>query len=324
MLRLIANMSVCGLLWVAGLVHAQQYPAKPVYLVVGFATGSGSDVSGRALADAWSRKLPQKVIVDNRPGDAGMIAYNHVAKSAPDGYTLLFSSDALAIYPLFFKHYTLDSVKAFNCVGLTTDVPILLATGAQSPFKDMAELISYARANPSKVNYGLLGYGQYNVTLAYMAKQFDLKMVEVPYKSAADTRQAALRGDIQLYPEILITALPHVKSGTLRILTLWNDKRLPELPDVPTVNEGALAPLNLNGQATWNNVSAPAGMPRNVLVLLNRSLNEAMDSPEFVELNRRFNVAIHKSTPEECDAQVKTDVDKWAAIGRQVGIKQVD
>ncbi|HXC37690.1 MAG TPA: tripartite tricarboxylate transporter substrate binding protein [Burkholderiales bacterium] len=297
----------------------QQFPSRALTLVCPYGAGSGSDIISRVVADHLSKSIGQNVIAENRPGASAMIGHDYVARSAPDGYTLMITGDQLSTLPIFFKDWKHD-LKDFTLVAMPYTATVLMMTGGNQPYKNMAEFLTYAKANPGKVNYAFVGPGPYVVAFRYMNKVFDLGMTEISYKGTADARSAAMRNELHLFPDTLAGTLGMIQQGQLRPMATIKKTRMDALPDVPTVNEGALAPLKLDADETWTALAGPAGLPRDVVARLNTAMNTAAKTPEFIETMRKFGVTATTASVAEVNELAAKDMAKWAGIAKTIGM----
>ena len=296
-----------------------QYPAKPVHFVVGFGAGGPSDIQARILAEPLATALGQAVLVENRPGDAGMISYRYVAGTAPDGYNVLAAADIMLLYPIMFKGWDVDPLRSFTYVGTYMYSPTVLMISNAAPFKTVGELISYSKANRGKVNYAFVGPGPHALVIRYMNKYFNLGMTEVPYKSSTDAKLATVRGDVHIYPDSLGNALND--RSVARPLIMVSAQRDAAFPDVQTANEGDLAPLRMNVGASWSGVLGPANLPADVTAKLNAAINDAVKTPGFVQKTRALAITPQGSSPAEFRAMVERDSVQWIKMGKELGLE---
>jgi len=299
---------------------ADAYPAKPVRFVVAFPPGGGTDIIARSIAQKLTERIAQQVVVDNRPGAGGNIGTDIVAKSAPDGYTLLMgSAGPLAINASLFVKMPFDPIKDLAPVTLAASTPNVLVVHPSLRAATVKELIALARARPGEINFASSGHG----TPAHLAGELfnsmaGVKMVHVPYKGAAPALADLLGGQVQLMFSTMPPALPHVKDGKLRALAVTSAKRSPAAPDLPTVDEIALPGFEAN---TWHGVVAPAGTPRAIIARLNREIVAILHLPDVVERLSAQGAEPVGSTPEEFAAYIGSETLKWAKVVRDSGAK---
>lgn len=299
---------------------AEPYPARPVRFVVAFPPGGGTDIIARSIAQKLGERLGQQVLVDNRPGAGGNIGTDIVAKSSPDGYTLLMgSAGPLAINASLFARMPFDPIKDLAPVTLAASTPNVLVVHPSLPAATVRELIALAKARPGEINFASSGHG----TPAHLAGELfnsmaGVKLIHVPYKGAAPALADLLGGQVQLMFSTMPPALPHVKDGKLRALAVTSLKRSPAAPDLPTVDEIALPGFEAN---TWHGVVVPAGTPGAIVARLNREIVAILHLPDVVERLSGQGAEALGSTPEEFAAYIKSESVKWAKVVRDSGAK---
>jgi tripartite-type tricarboxylate transporter receptor subunit TctC len=299
---------------------ADAYPAKPIRFVVAFPPGGGTDIIARSIAQKLSGRLEQQVVVDNRPGAGGNIGTDIVAKSAPDGYTMLMgSAGPLAINASLFAKMPFDPIRDLAPVTLAASTPNVLVVHPSLKAATVNELIALAKARPGEINFASSGHG----TPAHLAGELfnsmaGVKLVHVPYKGAAPALADLLGGQVQLMFSTMPPALPHVRDGKLRALAVTSLKRSRATPELPTVDEAALPGFEAN---TWHGVVVPAGTPAAVVVRLNREIVAILHMPEVVERLSGQGAEALGSTPEEFAAYIKSETLKWAKAVRDSGAK---
>ncbi|HTF16326.1 MAG TPA: tripartite tricarboxylate transporter substrate binding protein [Burkholderiales bacterium] len=299
---------------------AEPYPARPVRFVVAFPPGGGTDIIARSIAQKLGERLGQQVLVDNRPGAGGNIGTDIVAKSSPDGYTLLMgSAGPLAINASLFARMPFDPIKDLAPVTLAASTPNVLVVHPSLPAATVRELIALAKARPGEINFASSGHG----TPAHLAGELfnsmaGVKLIHVPYKGAAPALADLLGGQVQLMFSTMPPALPHVKDGQLRALAVTSLKRSPAAPDLPTVDEIALPGFEAN---TWHGVVVPAGTPGAIVARLNREIVAILHLPDVVERLSGQGAEALGSTPEEFAAYIKSESVKWAKVVRDSGAK---
>jgi tripartite-type tricarboxylate transporter receptor subunit TctC len=299
---------------------ADAYPAKPLRFVVAFPPGGGTDIIARSIAQKLAERIAQQVVVDNRPGAGGNIGTDMVAKSAPDGYTLLMgSAGPLAINASLFGKMPFDPIKDLAPVTLAASTPNVLVVHPALRAATLKELIALAKARPGEINFASSGHG----TPAHLAGElFNLmagvKMVHVPYKGAAPALADLLGGQVQIMFSTMPPALPHVRDGKLRALAVTSAKRSPAAPELPTVDETALPGFEAN---TWHGVVVPAGTPGAIVARLNREIVAILHLPDVVERFSSQGAEALGSTPEEFAAYIRSETLKWAKVVRDSGAK---
>ena len=300
-------------------VQAQAYPTRPVRFVVGFTPGGGVDINARLLASKFSELLGQQVIVDNRPGAGTNIANELVAKSAPDGYTLLVNSPAVAINMALYKNLPYDTLRDFAAVSIFSESANILVVNASSSATTLNELIALARAKPGVLNYSSAGTG---TTQNLAGELFKLRtgtnIVHVPYKGTAPSLTALIAGDVDLTFANIPAILQHVKSGRLRPLASTGTRRSELMPDVPTMQEAGLNGVEVT---VWYGVLAPAATPRNIVNTLSEAIIKATRSPDIRQRLLDQGAEPVGSTPAEFDKILREEVAKWVEVIRASGIR---
>src|SRR6516164_7968756 len=258
-------------------LRADDYPSKPITLVNAFGPGSGSDTVCRVIAQPLSVALKETVIVEDRPGASGALAALYVARSAPDGYTLLMATNSpLSAVPFLMKNVSYDPVKDFTPITRVGSFTLMLVVNPSVPAKTVKELIEYAKSNPGKLSFASANTSGIvaGETLKHWA---EIDMLHVPYKSTPPALQDVLAGRISMMFVDLTTAVPHVKAGTLRALASTRLKRSTLIPELPTMDEAGVTGFDMD---SWAGIFAPAGTPANIVALLNKELRRIIDSPE--------------------------------------------
>ena len=300
--------------------HAQQYPAKPVRVMVGYVPGGGVDLAARLVAGALADLWGSSVIVDNRPGAAGSVATEITAKATPDGYTLMLCQIAShAITPARFKNLPYDHIRDFafpSMVGLTPNV--FVAHPAQ-PMKNLAEFIAYARANPGKVYFGSSGVGASpHLSIELLKMMAGINIVHVPYKGAAAALADVMGGQIATsvgnLPGGLLSA---IRSGRVRALGVTTAKRSPQAPDVPTFAEQGVPGYDVS---SWYGICTQAAVPKRILAKLNADLNKVLNSPDLHQRMEDQGIEVTPSTPEQFLAHVKAETARWTKVVREAGL----
>lgn len=303
-----------------GTSQGQAYPNRPLRAIVPIAPGGGTDTMGRLVTTRLSEALGQQIVVDNRAGGGGTIGVSIAAHAQPDGYTLLFGSiSSHAVNPAMYKKLPYDHIKDFAPVSLVGTVPNVLVVHPSLPVKSVGEFISYAKANPGKINYGSAGIGSPpHLSMELLKSMAGINMVHVPYKGAGPALADLLGGQMQAMCTSLAGQLPYIKAGRVRALAVTTAKRNPQLPDVPTVNEAGVPGYDVT---IWYAVFVPAGVPKPIVTRLNFELVKLLNSPEMKERMAQFGVDAAPSTPEELAAFVKSETIKWTKTVQDAGVK---
>jgi tripartite-type tricarboxylate transporter receptor subunit TctC len=301
--------------------HAQQaYPAKPIRMIVPFAIGGASDVTGRVLAAKLSERLKQQVIVDNRTGAGGAIGTELVAKAVPDGYTLLLGSmSELAAYPVVATKPPFDTMRDFAPIALAGDTPFLLVVHPSLPVRSTKELITLAKARPGELLYGSAGAGSTShLTMALFTSLTGTKLTHVPYKGSAPAATDLVAGHLQAMTSTLPAALPFAKSGRLRALAVSSAKRWPSVPEVPTVAESGVPGFEV---ILWTGVLAPTGTPREIVAQLAREIANLLTLPDIRDALAKQGNEINSAGPDAFAAIIRRDLAKWGKLAREANIR---
>ena len=303
----------------AGSALAQGFPSKPIRMVVAFPPGGSTDLAARALGEKLATALGQPVIVDNKPGASGNIGADFVAKSAPDGHTLLMAATSFATAPAFFPKLEWDPVKSFAPVSLVATVPIILVINPSVPANNPRELIAYSKAHPGKLNLASPGAATLTRLSGEMFKQVaGVDWVTVHYKGGPPAVADLLGGQSHVMFANISDVITMVKAGRLKALAVTTAKRSAVAPELPTLSESALPGFDVS---TWQAVLAPAGTPREVVQRLNAEIVKAMALPEMKEKFLSFGTDAATGTPEELGRFLTSEVAKIGKIARDVGAK---
>src|SRR5688572_22250148 len=289
-------------------------------MVIPFPPGGTTDILARIAAQKLSEALGQQVVPDNRPGAAGNIGSEQVAKSPPDGYTLLTApGSTLTIHPSLYAKLPFDPLRDFAPVTILGAVPNALVTHPALPVKNVKELITLARSRPGELNYASTGAGQStHLSMELFKTMARVTIVHIPYKGSAPAVTDLLGGHVLLMFDNMPSALPHVKAGKLRALGVSSLKRSPALPEVPTVAEAALPGFEVS---VWFGVLAPAGTPKTTLDRLTQILTKALQSPDVRERLASQGAEPIGNTPEQFTAQMKADLAKWAKVVKDANVR---
>lgn len=312
---------VAGAAWMAlaGAAAAQAYPTRPIAFVIPFAAGGGSDVMARIIAEPLSQRLGQTVLVDNKPGGGATIGADFVAKSAPDGYTWLYTSPGPQIInPFLMAKLPYDPQKDLLPVARLGTFTSVLAVHPSVPAKTVKELIDYAKANPKKLNFASAGIGSgSHLASEYFKTVAGIDIVHVPYKGTGNALQDLVAGNVQMTIDSMAALLPSIRAGSLRVLAVTSLERSPNLPDVPTLAD------TLSGfdASPMNYLSVRGGTPREVVDRINREVNAVLAMPAVKERLAGIGVVATPSTPEEIAAQVRSEQVKWKKVIELSGAK---
>ncbi|NBS57934.1 MAG: tripartite tricarboxylate transporter substrate binding protein [Betaproteobacteria bacterium] len=293
-------------------LHAQ-YPTKPLKVIVPVTTGGPSDLVARILGDKLAASLGKPVIIENRPGASQTVGSAAVAKSDPDGYTLLQAAANMAINPILMNDLPFDTIKDFAPVSLTHMTPYVFVVSSQSPVTSLAELFKYARDNKGKVTYGTTGPGspQLLATLL-LAQQVPLgEMTEIAYKGSSAAHPDLISNRITFMIDPLAASAPHIKSGALRALAVTTPQRNPSFPNVPTAMESGAPAYDF---ASWGGMFAPAGTPREIVMKLNGELAKALNGADIKKRFDDMGLVAKPSSPEEFGAFLQAEMTRWKGI----------
>ena len=300
-------------------VLAQAWPTKPVKLVVPYPPGGPTDIVARVIAERLTAQTGQPFVVDNRAGAGGNLGADVVAKSPPDGYTLLIATTAHAINKSLFKNLTYDVQRDFAPVSLLTQGPLVLVVHPDFPAKSVGELIALAKAKPKSVSFASSGNGQSTHLAAELfATMAGAPMTHVPYKGSAPALNDLIAGQVPLMFDTMLSAMQHVKSGRLRALAITGTQRSPAAPEIPTLAESGLPGYQAYA---WNGLFAPAGTPPAVLNRLNEELKTALSQPAVQEKFSAQGFAGTWTPPAQTVTFLQAEVDKWARTVQQSGAK---
>jgi tripartite-type tricarboxylate transporter receptor subunit TctC len=305
---------------VAVWAQAQQWPAKPVRIIVPFPAGGGVDYIGRVMAKHLGERLNQQVVVDNRAGSNGIVGLEVLKNAAADGYTLAAASNGPLVNNLIlYSTLPYDTLRDFAPVGNMVMFPLMLVTHPSLPVKTSQELIALARGMPDKVIYSSPGTGNGGHLAAELFNSMaKIKMLHIPYKGTAPANVAVLSGETHLTYSSIPSILPHVRAGRLRAIGIGNASRLASLPDIPTVAETGLPGYEA---FSWAGMVAPAKTPAVVVARLNREINEILKQKDVVDQLVKDGTVPVPDTPEKFAAYIKADLEKWTAVVRNAGIK---
>jgi tripartite-type tricarboxylate transporter receptor subunit TctC len=299
---------------------AQAYPAKPVRIVIGLSAGGATDVLTRVIAARLTDLWGQPVVVENRPGASGFIAGELVAKSPPDGYTLIMGAQSgLAVAPALYGRAPYDTLKDFTPITQAGSTPLLMVVHPSFPAKSFAEFVTYAKKSGNQLSFGSGGVG----STPHMAGELlnsllGIRMTHVPYKGESPAFADALGGQIPIMFGNLPVAVPHVKSGKLRGLANTSASRSPLVPEIPTIAESGFKGFAIS---TWYGLLAPAGTPAEIVARIQRDVRQVMNQPETREKLVGMGVEVSASTPEQFAAYLRSEVARYAKLVKEAGLK---
>jgi tripartite-type tricarboxylate transporter receptor subunit TctC len=300
-----------------------KYPDRPIRMMVGFSAGGGTDVSARIVAQKMFEGTGQSVLVENRPGASGLIAAEAVAKSPPDGYTLMMGTQTtLAVAPLLYRKSGIDPARDFAGIGLAGVSPLVLVVHPSLPAHSVQDIIAMAKADPGKINFGSGGLG----TTPHMAGELfavtaGIKLQHVAYRGEAPAINDLLGGQLHFIFANLSAVIGNVRAGALRAIAVTSAQRAAAIPDIPAVAESALPGFEA---ATWFGVVAPAGTPRDIVVNLNREVRRLVTQADTQQRFADLGMAGKASTAEELDGLIRSELAKWAKVIRDADIRAPD
>ncbi len=311
--------AACGAWCLIGVASAQNYPTKTIRIIVPYPAGGTSDILARLLSAKLNDVFGQTLIVDNRPGANGNIGADLVAKSAPDGYTLLLADlGALTISPSIYK-LPFDVVKDFAPVTMVTYSPHLLAVHPAVPVKTVKELVALAKSKPGLLNFAVSGIGgaPHLAGVAFEA-QTGVKWTYIPYKGGSDAIIGLASGQADAIFNGMLATYPHVKSGKLKLIAVSSSKRVASIPDVPTVAEAGLKDFETG---SWQGVVAAAGTPKDIVGRLNGEISRVLGTPDMKENLAKQGAEVYTMTPEQLGNWLRTEIDKWAKVVKAANLK---
>ena len=313
------RLAACALLFFSALALAQEFPSKPIRLIVPFPPGGGNDTVARAIAQQASPALGQPIVVDNRPGAGGIVGAEIAAKAPADGYTLFLGGvGSHAVNPNLHSKLPYDPVKDFAPITLLASAPSVLVVNPSLPARSIAEFTAYARANPGKLNFASNGNGSSAQLAAVMYEAAaGVKMVHVPYKGLGPALTDLLSGRVELMFSSIVAIVPHIQAGRLRALAVTGRTRSALLPNVPTIAESGFPGYQAG---SWYGILAPAGTPPPIIGRLHDELVKALRSPEVSQRLSAEGAEIVGSTPEEFAAHIAAEKARMGKALRDAGI----
>jgi tripartite-type tricarboxylate transporter receptor subunit TctC len=300
------------------IARAAAYPSHPVHIVLGFPPGGSSDVIGRMMAQWLAQKLQTPFVFDNRPGAGSNIGTEWVAKSAPDGYTLLWATSANAINTTLYQHLNFNFARNFESVAGVFQIPNVMEVNPAVPVHSVPEFIAYAKANPGKVNFASGGIGSTSHMAGELFKfMTGVDIRHVPYRGSAPALIDLLSGQVQAMFDLMPASIGYIRAGKLRALAVTTAQKSPALPDLPTVAQF----LPGYDVGTWNGVSAPTGTPASVVAILNKQINAGLADPKIRAQLVNLGAAELPGSPAEYAKLVADETAKWARVVKFAGVK---
>lgn len=323
-MRFPTRLCASALCWLAagasGFAHAQAWPAaKPIRLVVTYAPGGGADTMARMISPRLGQELGQTIVVDNRPGAGGQIGTDLVAKSAPDGYTVLLDAASFAANPSLYKRLPYDPVKSFIPVSVLALYPNMLVVNPKFPAKSTQELVAMARTKPGSIAYASSGNGSaQHLAGALFAQRMKLDLLHVPYKGGGPAMADVIAGQVPVFFANTASGLQHVRAGKLRVLGVTGARRTPILPDTPTLAEAGVPQYEVY---EWNGVFLPAGTPPEIVKRLSDAIRKVINLPENRERVTSLGGEIVAGTPAEAAKFIQAQTTEWAKVIREGNIQ---
>ena len=310
-------VAILGLVVSVGAV-AQDYPSKPLRLIVPFPPGGVTDIVARAVAAKLAIELGQSVVVENRAGASGVIGAEAGARSPADGYTLVMGNiSTLAINPVTFAKLPYDPIASFDPISMVAIQPLIVAVHPSLPVKSLIELVQYAKSQPGKLNYGTAG-SSIHLAVEFFSTAAGIKMNHIPYKGSAPALTDLIGGQVQVLFDPFSSIYPFVTSGKVRALAVTTDKRSATAPTLPTVAESGYANFDVS---SWQGIVVPAGTPKAVIQRLNRDLVKVLSTPEMKERFGQYSAVTAASTPEQFSSYIKEEITRWQKVAIDAGVK---
>jgi len=314
-----AALAFAGAALLAAAAQAQAWPTKPIRMIVPFPAGGGTDMITREVANKLAGS-GYTFVVENKPGSGGNLGVDTVAKAPADGYTLVMGQTSnLAINPTLYAKLPYDPVKDLSPVALVATSPLVIVTGAGSPYKTLADVVKAAKENPGSINYATSGNG----TVSHLAAESfqraaGIKLTHIPYKGAAQGATDVMSGQVQLYLSTVPTLLGHIKSGKMRPIAVTSLKRVDDLKDVPTVAESGYKNFE---SVTWFGILGPANLPKDVVAKLNADINKVLKDPELDKKLGDQGADVATATPEQFGTMIREDIPRWGKLVKESGAK---
>ncbi len=301
--------------------QSQDWPTRPIRIIVGFGAGGGTDIAARIVAEPLSKALGQPVVVENRVGAGGMTAAEQVAKGAKDGYTALMMSNAHAVSPAMYKSMRYDPIADFQMVSMVGVAGLMLVTAPDFPGKDLKGLIAHAKANPGKLNIGSAGVGTtQHFAGEYMKQLAGVDIVHVPYKSTPATLTALIAGEVQMVIELIQTVQGQVQAGKMRAIAVTSPGRFPTVPDIPTMSETGLPGYDVT---SWYGLAFAAGTPPQIVQKTNKAMRELLATDTVRGQIAKVGAVVKSSSPEELRDHIAGEIARWKAVREKAGIQQL-
>jgi tripartite-type tricarboxylate transporter receptor subunit TctC len=305
--------------WPPVVLHAQEWPTRPIRIVVGFGAGGGTDIAARIVAEPLSKAFGQPVVVENRVGAGGTTAAEGVAKSPKDGYTALMMSNAHAVSAAMYATLRYDPIADFQMVSMVGTAGLVLVTAPDFPAKDLRGVIAHAKANPGKLNFGSPGMGTtQHFAAEYMNQLAGLRIQHIPYRSTPAALTALIAGEVQFVVELIQPVQGQIQAGTLRAIAVTSPERFPSVPDIPTFAESGLPGYDVT---SWYGLSFPAGTPDAIVAKTNKTMRDFLAGDSVREQILKVGALVRSSTPDELKAHIADEITKWKVVRDKAGIQ---
>ena len=322
--RLVLVFTLCAAAWLGTTAQAQgtasAYPNRPIRFVVPLAPGGMVDTVARTVAQHLAERLGQPVVTENRPGANGVLALEIVSKAAPDGYTLVLTTQAMLVFNTnLYKKLPYQSLRDFVSVTTLFAAPLYFVVTPSLPAQSVPEFIALARSQPGKLSYASIGVGSgQHLAMELFKARTGLNIVHIPYKSSTSAMSDLMTGRVQMMFEGPTSTLPQIRSGKLRALASLGPQRTAAMPELPTISEAGVPGFQI---LTWFGLSVPAGVPRPIVDRLNREVGDLLRSPAAREKFAASNIELIASTPDEMDERVRTEIPLFRKLMRDAGIE---
>jgi tripartite-type tricarboxylate transporter receptor subunit TctC len=306
---------------IAAPAATQDWPTRPIRIIVGFGAGGGTDIAARIVAEPLSKALGQPVVVENRVGAGGNTAAEQVAKSPKDGYTVLMMSNAHAVAPALNKALRYDSIGDFSMVSLVGLAGLMLVTAPDFPAKDLKGVIAHVKANPGKLNFGSAGVGTtQHFAAEYLKQMAGLDIQHVPYKTTPAALTGLIAGEVQMVIELIQTVQGQVATGKMRAIAVTSGKRFPTVPDIPTFEESGLSGYDVT---SWYGLAFPAGTPAAIVSRTNKEMRTLLSNDTVRAQILKVGALVQSSTPDELKAHIEGEIVRWKTVREKAGIPQI-
>lgn len=316
---ILASVTLATAAIIALPAYSQRYPSHPVRIIVPNAPASSGDIVARLIAPQLSERLGQPVVVENRPGAGTMIGGEAVAKSPPDGYTLLMGFSTLAINPATYKKVPYDALRDFAPITQVASLPAVIASHPSLPAKSMKELIALAKAKPDAIAFASTGQGTFShATSALFMSMAGIRMLHIPYKGTGPAVTAVVTGEVPVVSANVLTVLPHIRSGRLRALGVTSTQRSTAAPGIPTIAESGLPGYE---SVQWLGLLAPAGTPPEIINRLHKEAVAVLSTPAMKDRLAADSAEVIGSSPAEFGAYLRSETTKWSKVLRAAGIE---